>query len=151
MRSASGDLGVAGCWPDVGRKDRGPCSGCQACGRQGCSGEDCWTVLLCCWQGATPTMLELRRPGEPITGGQALLPSVPHAAASWPDSRLLQPHGLNCAFRVDTVTLQQRYQQLQRLVHPDFFSQRSQLNRKDWLMMWAELLKDTILKKPRNS
>lgn len=109
--------------------------------------------LHCCVAGREqpPTMLELRRPREPIAGGRALLPSVPHAAASWPDSRLLQPHGLNCVFRVDTVKLQQRYQQLQRLVHPDFFSQRSQLNRKDWLMMWAELLKDTILKKPRNS
>ncbi|KAF4011611.1 hypothetical protein G4228_003035 [Cervus hanglu yarkandensis] len=33
----------------------------------------------------------------------------------------------NRSFRVDTVKLQHRYQQLQRLVHPDFFSQRSQL------------------------
>lgn len=32
----------------------------------------------------------------------------------------------NRSFRVDTVKLQQRYQQLQRLIHPDFFSQRSQ-------------------------
>lgn len=31
------------------------------------------------------------------------------------------------AFRVDTAKLQNRYQQLQRLVHPDFFSQRSQV------------------------
>ncbi|XP_045682817.1 iron-sulfur cluster co-chaperone protein HscB isoform X2 [Phyllostomus hastatus] len=33
----------------------------------------------------------------------------------------------NRSFRVDTTKLQHRYQQLQRLVHPDFFSQRSQL------------------------
>ncbi|XP_007973454.1 iron-sulfur cluster co-chaperone protein HscB isoform X6 [Chlorocebus sabaeus] len=33
----------------------------------------------------------------------------------------------NRSFRVDTAKLQHRYQQLQRLVHPDFFSQRSQL------------------------
>lgn len=33
----------------------------------------------------------------------------------------------NRAFRVDTAKLQTRYQQLQRLVHPDFFSQRSQV------------------------
>lgn len=33
----------------------------------------------------------------------------------------------NRSFRVDTVKLQHRYQQLQRLVHPDFFSQRSQV------------------------
>lgn len=37
----------------------------------------------------------------------------------------------NRSFRVDTVKLQHRYQQLQRLVHPDFFSQRSQ-NEKDF-------------------
>ncbi|XP_047418605.1 iron-sulfur cluster co-chaperone protein HscB isoform X4 [Sciurus carolinensis] len=33
----------------------------------------------------------------------------------------------NRSFRVDTTKLQNRFQQLQRLVHPDFFSQRSQL------------------------
>ncbi|CAH6778713.1 Hscb [Phodopus roborovskii] len=35
---------------------------------------------------------------------------------------------MNChrSFRVDVVKLQRRYQQLQRLVHPDFFSQKSQ-------------------------
>ncbi|XP_055462425.1 iron-sulfur cluster co-chaperone protein HscB isoform X1 [Psammomys obesus] len=35
---------------------------------------------------------------------------------------------MNCnrSFRVDTTKLQHRYQQLQRLVHPDFFSQKSQ-------------------------
>ncbi|XP_051017702.1 iron-sulfur cluster co-chaperone protein HscB isoform X1 [Acomys russatus] len=32
----------------------------------------------------------------------------------------------NRSFRVDTTKLQHRYQQLQRLVHPDFFSQKSQ-------------------------
>lgn len=36
-------------------------------------------------------------------------------------------HSSNRSFRVDTVKLQHRYQQLQRLVHPDFFSQRSQV------------------------
>ncbi|XP_023567417.1 iron-sulfur cluster co-chaperone protein HscB, mitochondrial isoform X3 [Octodon degus] len=33
----------------------------------------------------------------------------------------------NRSFRIDTTKLQHRYQQLQRLVHPDLFSQRSQL------------------------
>ncbi|KFO23616.1 iron-sulfur cluster co-chaperone protein HscB isoform X2 [Fukomys damarensis] len=35
---------------------------------------------------------------------------------------------LDChhSFRIDTTKLQRKYQQLQRLVHPDFFSQRSQ-------------------------
>ncbi|XP_023567416.1 iron-sulfur cluster co-chaperone protein HscB, mitochondrial isoform X2 [Octodon degus] len=32
----------------------------------------------------------------------------------------------NRSFRIDTTKLQHRYQQLQRLVHPDLFSQRSQ-------------------------
>ncbi|OBS68605.1 hypothetical protein A6R68_02859 [Neotoma lepida] len=36
---------------------------------------------------------------------------------------------MNChrSFRIDVMKLQRRYQQLQRLVHPDFFSQKSQL------------------------
>ena len=40
--------------------------------------------LRCCVAGREqpPTMLELRRPREPITGARALLPSVPRAAAS---------------------------------------------------------------------
>ena len=97
------------------------------------------------------TMLELRRPGGPIEGARAPRPPVPHAAASRPDSRRRQPHGQNRSFGVDAVKLQQRHQQLQRLVRPDFFSQRSQLNRKNWLARRAELLKETILKKPRNS
>nr|XP_013218659.1 iron-sulfur cluster co-chaperone protein HscB isoform X2 [Ictidomys tridecemlineatus] len=33
----------------------------------------------------------------------------------------------NRSFRVNTTKLQHRFQQLQRLVHPDFFNQRSQL------------------------
>ncbi|XP_062038703.1 iron-sulfur cluster co-chaperone protein HscB isoform X3 [Lepus europaeus] len=54
-----------------------------------------------------------------------------------PQCRALQPPDrtrdyfslLDCnrSFRVDTTKLQRRYQELQRLVHPDFFSQRSQL------------------------
>ncbi|KAM6166095.1 iron-sulfur cluster co-chaperone protein HscB isoform 2-T2 [Erethizon dorsatum] len=32
----------------------------------------------------------------------------------------------NRSFTIDTTKLQHRYQQLQRLIHPDFFSQRSQ-------------------------
>ncbi|XP_075391079.1 iron-sulfur cluster co-chaperone protein HscB isoform X2 [Tenrec ecaudatus] len=53
-----------------------------------------------------------------------------------PHCRVLQPPDptrdyfslMDCtrSFKVDTMKLQQRYQQLQRLVHPDFFSQRSQ-------------------------
>nr|XP_017834285.1 iron-sulfur cluster co-chaperone protein HscB isoform X3 [Callithrix jacchus] len=47
----------------------------------------------------------------------------------------------NCSFRVDTVKLQHRYQQLQRLVHPDFFSQRSQTE-KDFSEKHSTLVND---------
>ncbi|XP_077016783.1 iron-sulfur cluster co-chaperone protein HscB isoform X2 [Tamandua tetradactyla] len=53
-----------------------------------------------------------------------------------PQCRALQPPDpsrdyfslMNCnrSFRVDTTKLQHKYQQLQRLIHPDFFSKRSQ-------------------------
>lgn len=47
----------------------------------------------------------------------------------------------NRSFRVDTVKLQHRYQQLQRLVHPDFFSQRSQIE-KDFSEKHSTLVND---------
>ncbi|XP_062943073.1 iron-sulfur cluster co-chaperone protein HscB isoform X1 [Cynocephalus volans] len=47
----------------------------------------------------------------------------------------------NRSFRVDTTKLQHRYQQLQRLVHPDFFSQRSQ-NEKDFSEKHSTLVND---------
>uniref|UniRef100_A0A9L0RZU4 HscB mitochondrial iron-sulfur cluster cochaperone n=2 Tax=Equus caballus TaxID=9796 RepID=A0A9L0RZU4_HORSE len=47
----------------------------------------------------------------------------------------------NRSFRVDTAKLQQRYQQLQRLVHPDFFSQRSQTE-KDFSEKHSTLVND---------
>ncbi|KAM6155406.1 iron-sulfur cluster co-chaperone protein HscB isoform 2-T2 [Rhynchocyon petersi] len=47
----------------------------------------------------------------------------------------------NRSFRVDTMKLQQRYQQLQRLVHPDFFSQKSQTE-KDFSEKHSTLVND---------
>jgi len=47
----------------------------------------------------------------------------------------------NRAFRVDTAKLQTRYQELQRLVHPDFFSQRSQTE-KDFSEKHSTLVND---------
>ncbi|XP_003419137.1 iron-sulfur cluster co-chaperone protein HscB isoform X3 [Loxodonta africana] len=47
----------------------------------------------------------------------------------------------NRSFRVDTMKLQHRYQQLQRLVHPDFFSQRSQTE-KDFSVKHSTLVND---------
>nr|XP_044988707.1 iron-sulfur cluster co-chaperone protein HscB isoform X2 [Jaculus jaculus] len=55
-----------------------------------------------------------------------------------PHCRALQPPDpgrdyfslMDCrSFSVDTTKLQHRYQQLQRLVHPDFFGQRSQMEK----------------------
>ncbi|MBV99419.1 Iron-sulfur cluster co-chaperone protein HscB, mitochondrial, partial [Eschrichtius robustus] len=47
----------------------------------------------------------------------------------------------NRSFRVDTAKLQHRYQQLQRLIHPDFFSQRSQTE-KDFSEKHSTLVND---------
>ncbi|EPY75318.1 iron-sulfur cluster co-chaperone protein HscB, mitochondrial [Camelus ferus] len=47
----------------------------------------------------------------------------------------------NRSFRVDTAKLQHRYQQLQRLVHPDFFSQKSQTE-KDFSEKHSTLVND---------
>lgn len=47
----------------------------------------------------------------------------------------------NHSFRVDTSKLQHRYQELQRLVHPDFFSQRSQTE-KDFSEKHSTLVND---------
>ncbi|XP_060048906.1 iron-sulfur cluster co-chaperone protein HscB isoform X1 [Erinaceus europaeus] len=68
-----------------------------------------------------------------------------------PQCRALQPPDpardyfslLDCnrSFRVDTVKLQQKYQQLQRLVHPDFFMQRPQTE-KDFSEKHSTLLND---------
>ncbi|XP_015418358.1 PREDICTED: iron-sulfur cluster co-chaperone protein HscB, mitochondrial isoform X1 [Myotis davidii] len=45
------------------------------------------------------------------------------------------------SFNVDTAKLQHRYQQLQRLVHPDFFGQRSQTE-KDFSEKHSTLVND---------
>ncbi|KAM5239329.1 iron-sulfur cluster co-chaperone protein HscB isoform 2-T2 [Ctenodactylus gundi] len=47
----------------------------------------------------------------------------------------------NRSFRIDTTKLQHRYQQLQRLIHPDFFSQRSQTE-KDFSEKHSTLVND---------
>lgn len=92
--SASGDLGEAGRRHYVGRKDRGlaPRVGVVADG----GAREKTAKLQCYFAGRKqlPTMLELRRSRGPTAGRPVLLPSVPGAAATRPDSRLLQPHGL---------------------------------------------------------
>ncbi|XP_008852371.1 iron-sulfur cluster co-chaperone protein HscB isoform X3 [Nannospalax galili] len=90
-------------------------------------------------------MLALRRRRGPRAGERILLPALRRAATSGPYSRLLQPHGLfpssNRSFSVDIGKLQHRYQQLQRLVHPDFFSQKSQTE-KDFSEKHSTLVND---------
>ncbi|XP_006890535.1 PREDICTED: iron-sulfur cluster co-chaperone protein HscB, mitochondrial [Elephantulus edwardii] len=68
-----------------------------------------------------------------------------------PQCRALQPPDptrdyfslMDChrSFRIDTMKLQHRYQQLQRLVHPDFFSQKSQTE-KDFSEKHSTLVND---------
>ncbi|KAM5311895.1 iron-sulfur cluster co-chaperone protein HscB isoform 2-T2 [Glossophaga mutica] len=68
-----------------------------------------------------------------------------------PQCRALQPPDptsdhfslMDCkrSFRIDTAKLQHRYQELQRLVHPDFFSQRSQTE-KDFSEKHSTLVND---------
>ncbi|XP_069850709.1 iron-sulfur cluster co-chaperone protein HscB isoform X1 [Dipodomys merriami] len=47
----------------------------------------------------------------------------------------------NRSFKIDTTKLQNRYQQLQRLIHPDFFSQKSQTE-KDFSEKHSTLVND---------
>ncbi|XP_014597608.1 iron-sulfur cluster co-chaperone protein HscB isoform X4 [Equus caballus] len=103
-------LRVWGLWP-AGVLGRRPLS-CNAASLAGSNPSGCWNC---------------GSPGGPVRGDGFFCPQC----------RALQPPDLtrdyfslmdcNRSFRVDTAKLQQRYQQLQRLVHPDFFSQRSQL------------------------
>ncbi|XP_042766599.1 iron-sulfur cluster co-chaperone protein HscB isoform X2 [Panthera leo] len=99
-----------GLWP-AGVRGRRPL-GCNAASLAGNNSPQCWNC---------------GGPGVPKRGDGFFCPQC----------RALQPPDLtrdyfslmdcNRAFAVDTAKLQNRYQQLQRLVHPDFFSQRSQL------------------------
>uniref|UniRef100_A0A3Q2HTA2 HscB mitochondrial iron-sulfur cluster cochaperone n=1 Tax=Equus caballus TaxID=9796 RepID=A0A3Q2HTA2_HORSE len=103
-------LRVWGLWP-AGVLGRRPLS-CNAASLAGSNPSGCWNC---------------GSPGGPVRGDGFFCPQC----------RALQPPDLtrdyfslmdcNRSFRVDTAKLQQRYQQLQRLVHPDFFSQRSQV------------------------
>ncbi|XP_066116334.1 iron-sulfur cluster co-chaperone protein HscB isoform X1 [Saccopteryx bilineata] len=80
-------------------------------------------------------------PGGPTAGNTFFCPQC--QALQPPD--LTRDHfslmDCNRSFRVDTAKLQRRYQQLQRLVHPDFFSQRSQTE-KDFSEKHSTLVND---------
>ncbi|KAI5929887.1 Iron-sulfur cluster co-chaperone protein HscB [Manis javanica] len=74
----------------------------------------------------SPQCWNCGRRGSPVRGNGFFCPQC--RALQPPDSTRDYFSLMDCnrSFRVDTVKLQQRYQQLQRLIHPDFFSQRSQ-------------------------
>ncbi|KAF6277980.1 HscB mitochondrial iron-sulfur cluster cochaperone [Rhinolophus ferrumequinum] len=107
-------LRVWGLWP-TGVLGRRPIS-CNAASLAGSNCPQCWNC---------------GGPRGPIGGDGFFCPQC--RALQPPDSTRDHFSLMDCnrSFRVDTVKLQHRYQQLQRLVHPDFFSQRSQLNRKN--------------------
>ncbi|XP_046494923.1 iron-sulfur cluster co-chaperone protein HscB isoform X1 [Equus quagga] len=117
-------LRVWGLWP-AGVLGRRPLS-CNAASLAGSNPSGCWNC---------------GSPGGPVRGDGFFCPQC----------RALQPPDLtrdyfslmdcNRSFRVDTAKLQQRYQQLQRLVHPDFFSQRSQTE-KDFSEKHSTLVND---------
>ncbi|XP_058549132.1 iron-sulfur cluster co-chaperone protein HscB isoform X1 [Neofelis nebulosa] len=117
-------LRVWGLWP-AGVRGRRPL-GCNAASLAGNNSPQCWNC---------------GGPGVPKRGDGFFCPQC----------RALQPPDLtrdyfslmdcNRAFGVDTAKLQNRYQQLQRLVHPDFFSQRSQTE-KDFSEKHATLVND---------
>ncbi|XP_023369015.1 iron-sulfur cluster co-chaperone protein HscB, mitochondrial [Otolemur garnettii] len=65
-------------------------------------------------------------PGGPGRGDRFFCPQCRALQPPDPSRDYFSLMDCNRSFRVDTTKLQHRYQQLQRLVHPDFFSQRSQ-------------------------
>uniref|UniRef100_A0A480T9V8 Iron-sulfur cluster co-chaperone protein HscB, mitochondrial isoform 1 n=1 Tax=Sus scrofa TaxID=9823 RepID=A0A480T9V8_PIG len=65
--------------------------------------------------------------GGPLRGDQFFCPQCRALQPPDPARDYFSLMDCNHSFRVDTSKLQHRYQELQRLVHPDFFSQRSQL------------------------
>ncbi|XP_004690920.1 PREDICTED: iron-sulfur cluster co-chaperone protein HscB, mitochondrial [Condylura cristata] len=113
-----------GLWP-AGALGRRPLS-CSAASPAGSNSAGCWN----CGSPAGP----VRKDGLFCPHCRALQP---------PDPTQDYFSLLDCkrSFRVDTTKLQHRYQQLQRLVHPDFFSQRSQTE-KDFSKKHSTLVND---------
>ncbi|XP_005007345.1 iron-sulfur cluster co-chaperone protein HscB isoform X2 [Cavia porcellus] len=65
-------------------------------------------------------------PGGPERGDGFFCPQCRALQPPDPTRDYFSLMDCNRSFRIDTTKLQHRYQQLQRLVHPDFFSKRSQ-------------------------
>ncbi|XP_028633233.1 iron-sulfur cluster co-chaperone protein HscB isoform X1 [Grammomys surdaster] len=103
-------------------------------------------ALLCVWEVRLAGFLGRRLLSSNAAAGKSIAPQCWNCGRGRGSGcgdeffcahcRALQPPDLtrdyfslmNCnrSFRVDVTKLQRRYQQLQRLVHPDFFSQKSQ-------------------------
>ncbi|XP_070242027.1 iron-sulfur cluster co-chaperone protein HscB isoform X3 [Bos mutus] len=107
-------LRPSGWWPTgvLGRR----LLNCNAASLAGSSSPRCWNC---------------GGPGGPPRGDRFFCPQCRALQPPDPTRDYFSLMDCNRSFRVDTVKLQHRYQQLQRLVHPDFFSQRSQ-NEKDF-------------------
>ncbi|XP_011371681.1 iron-sulfur cluster co-chaperone protein HscB, mitochondrial isoform X1 [Pteropus vampyrus] len=101
-----------GLWP-AGVLGRRPLS-CNAASLEGSNSAHCWNC---------------GGPGGPLRGDGFFCPQCRALQPPDPTRDHFSLMDCNRSFRVDTVKLQHRYQQLQRLVHPDFFSQRSQTER----------------------
>ncbi|XP_037673052.1 iron-sulfur cluster co-chaperone protein HscB isoform X2 [Choloepus didactylus] len=80
-------------------------------------------------------------PGGAVRGNAFFCPQCRALQPPDPSRDYFSLMDCNRSFRVDTMKLQHRYQQLQRLVHPDFFSQRSQME-KDFSEKHSTLVND---------
>lgn len=103
-------LRVSGLWP-TGVLRRRPLN-CNAASLAGSNSLRCWNC------GG----LE-----GPLRGDRFFCPQCRALQPPDPTQDYFSLMDCNRSFRVDTAKLQHRYQQLQRLVHPDFFSQKSQV------------------------
>nr|XP_030716575.1 iron-sulfur cluster co-chaperone protein HscB isoform X2 [Globicephala melas] len=103
-------LRVSGLWP-TGVLGRRPLN-CSAASLAGSNSPRCWNC------GGL---------GGPLRGDRFFCPQCRALQPPDPTRDYFSLMDCNRSFRVDTAKLQHRYQQLQRLIHPDFFSQRSQL------------------------
>ncbi|XP_019651257.1 iron-sulfur cluster co-chaperone protein HscB isoform X2 [Ailuropoda melanoleuca] len=117
-------LRVWGLWP-AGVLGRRPLS-CNAASLAGSNSPQCWNC---------------GGPGGPMRGDGFFCPQCRALQPPDPTRDYFSLMDCNRAFRVDTAKLQTRYQDLQRLVHPDFFSQRSQTE-KDFSEKHSTLVND---------
>ncbi|XP_045881784.1 iron-sulfur cluster co-chaperone protein HscB isoform X1 [Meles meles] len=117
-------LRVRGLWP-AGVLGRRPLR-CSVASLAGNSSPQCWNC---------------GGPGSPMRGDGFFCPQCRALQPPDPTRDYFSLLDCNRAFRVDTAKLQTRYQELQRLVHPDFFSQRSQTE-KDFSEKHSTLVND---------